>query len=35
MRVQFETFVGNIAIPAAALLIVLAISLWTYLLIQL
>jgi len=35
MRVQLETFVGNIAIPAAVALIGLLIVLWTYLLIQL
>lgn len=35
MRVQLETFVGNIAIPAAVLIIGFVIVLWTYLLIQL
>jgi uncharacterized membrane protein len=35
MRAQLETFIGNIAIPAAVLLISLVIGLWIYLLSQL
>jgi len=35
MRTQLETFIGNIAIPAAVLLISLVIVLWIYLLFQL
>jgi len=35
MRAQFETFIGNIAVPAAILLTASAIGLWVYLLAQL